>query len=242
MNKALTSLLAACAASVVLASPIRSNIAAGQGETGNGLPYDSEVEYLEFPKYNSQMSMAFFDIGIVPSLPCKVGGHVSIARLANIQGVVGCGWADNSSLFAPITTYYNPYRLAAGMPRGGMKYFGEYTASGVDVVFETQLDASGNGYSEVNGTVQTWANAFGGKTLTESILIGGGGHIKSNGMPTYTITWGSRVFWVYIQCGDVELDLIPVRIDQTGYLYDRVSGELYGNDGTGEFILGPDVR
>lgn len=35
-------------------------------------------------------------------------------------------------------------------------------------------------------------------------------------------------------------DFIPVRVEQTGYLYDRVSGELFGNDGTGSFTLGPD--
>ena len=36
-------------------------------------------------------------------------------------------------------------------------------------------------------------------------------------------------------------DFIPVRVGQVGYLYDKVSGELFGNNGTGEFILGPDV-
>ena len=33
---------------------------------------------------------------------------------------------------------------------------------------------------------------------------------------------------------------IPVRVGQIGYLYDKVSGRLFGNKGTGEFILGPD--
>jgi hypothetical protein len=35
-------------------------------------------------------------------------------------------------------------------------------------------------------------------------------------------------------------DLIPVRVGTTGYLYDKVSGQLFGNNGTGSFILGPD--
>ena len=35
-------------------------------------------------------------------------------------------------------------------------------------------------------------------------------------------------------------DFIPVRVGTTGYMYDRVSGELFGNAGTGDFILGPD--
>ena len=36
------------------------------------------------------------------------------------------------------------------------------------------------------------------------------------------------------------LDIIPVRVGDVGYLYDRVSGQLFGNSGTGEFIVGPD--
>lgn len=35
-------------------------------------------------------------------------------------------------------------------------------------------------------------------------------------------------------------DLIPVRIGQVGYMYDKVTGHLYGNSGTGNFIIGND--
>ena len=38
------------------------------------------------------------------------------------------------------------------------------------------------------------------------------------------------------------MDLVPVRIGSTGYMYDKVSGNLFGNSGTGSFILGPDVN
>ena len=36
-------------------------------------------------------------------------------------------------------------------------------------------------------------------------------------------------------------DYIPIRKGTVGYMYDRVSGVLFGNDGTGEFIVGADV-
>lgn len=35
-------------------------------------------------------------------------------------------------------------------------------------------------------------------------------------------------------------DFIPVRVGQIGYMYDKVSGQLFGNQGTGDFILGSD--
>jgi hypothetical protein len=41
--------------------------------------------------------------------------------------------------------------------------------------------------------------------------------------------------------GETTLDLIPVRKGNVGYMYDRVSGQLFGNQGTGEFVLGPDI-
>jgi hypothetical protein len=40
--------------------------------------------------------------------------------------------------------------------------------------------------------------------------------------------------------GTVVRDFIPVRVGQTGYMYDKVSGQLFGNSGTGSFILGRD--
>lgn len=36
-------------------------------------------------------------------------------------------------------------------------------------------------------------------------------------------------------------DLIPVRVGNAGYMYDTISGKLFANAGTGEFILGPDI-
>ena len=40
--------------------------------------------------------------------------------------------------------------------------------------------------------------------------------------------------------GTLVRDFIPVRVGDVGYMYDRVSGQLFGNAGTGEFIIGPD--
>ena len=44
-----------------------------------------------------------------------------------------------------------------------------------------------------------------------------------------------------IYVNDVLLrDFVPVRVGTTGYMYDKVSGQLFGNAGTGDFILGND--
>jgi hypothetical protein len=52
------------------------------------------------------------------------------------------------------------------------------------------------------------------------------------------------IYWMKIYSPDkTELlfDLIPVRVGDVGYMYDRVSGQLFGNAGTGEFVLGSDI-
>lgn len=52
-------------------------------------------------------------------------------------------------------------------------------------------------------------------------------------------SWKLYTFKLY-DAGELVRDYIPVRVGTTGYLYDKVSGELFGNQGTGDFILGSD--
>lgn len=40
--------------------------------------------------------------------------------------------------------------------------------------------------------------------------------------------------------GELKVDLIPCRVGNKGYMYDRVTNRFCTNIGTGEFILGPD--
>lgn len=50
-----------------------------------------------------------------------------------------------------------------------------------------------------------------------------------------------KIYSCYIKKNGVLVrDLIPVRIGQVGYMYDKVSGQLFGNSGTGNFVLGAD--
>lgn len=58
---------------------------------------------------------------------------------------------------------------------------------------------------------------------------------------TSLITGKLYRFWIYDTDQSLLLDAIPVRIGSVGYMYDKVSGQLFGNAGTGSFTLGPDV-
>lgn len=47
---------------------------------------------------------------------------------------------------------------------------------------------------------------------------------------------------IRVSGGTILADYISVRKGNTGYLYDKVSGRLFGNQGTGSFVVGPDYN
>lgn len=58
---------------------------------------------------------------------------------------------------------------------------------------------------------------------------------------SYCITGQIYSFSVYYGDSCI-LNMIPVRIGQVGYMYDAISESLFGNDGSGSFGLGNDIR
>lgn len=50
--------------------------------------------------------------------------------------------------------------------------------------------------------------------------------------------YAQTIYWCKIRYkGELVRDMVPVEVDGVGYMYDKVSGELFGNLGTGSFIL-----
>lgn len=48
-----------------------------------------------------------------------------------------------------------------------------------------------------------------------------------------------RSFQIFSDSGQLLFDSIPVVKENEGFMYDRISGQLFGNEGPGEFIIGP---
>lgn len=57
---------------------------------------------------------------------------------------------------------------------------------------------------------------------------------------TYPFIGKIYEFWIYYS-DELKLHFIPVRKNGVGYMYDTVSGNLFGNSGTGTFSYGNDV-
>lgn len=68
------------------------------------------------------------------------------------------------------------------------------------------------------------------------IIYAGGGDIYGQHPCTAKVSY----LKIY-KSSELILHFIPVRKNDIGYMYDKVSGQLFGNSGTGSFVLGPDL-
>lgn len=79
---------------------------------------------------------------------------------------------------------------------------------------------------------------------SSSVSLRGNGNKFITIFQNYDESYGlhARIFYCKITIGgEIVRDFIPVRVGQVGYMYDKISGQLFGNTGTGDFILGHDI-
>ena len=91
---------------------------------------------------------------------------------------------------------------------------------------KTGITIDGVSYN-YSGTVGTFSSP-----ITIKFFAGATGNVPISTRVYYFKVWDNNT----LVC-----NFIPVRCGTTGYMYDRVSGQLFGNDGTGDFIVGADV-
>lgn len=183
---------------------------------GKSLPYDAEIEYLE------SSGTQWIDTGIIPDSNTIV--QFKFVNLY-ITGDVIIGYFINDT---------NDWRL-----------FNHVSACYFDMPNDRRI-AGGNIYE--NTLYELELGNYYVKNLDTGINIVSGNATSYTGISTITLNNYNNVsfsrnrwYYVKIYSGSVLVrDMIPVRIGTTGYMYDKVSGQLFGNAGTGAFILGPD--
>lgn len=190
--------------------------------------YDSEIEYLE------TTGTQWIDTGVVPAedtivnikfMPLTADGGVIVGYSTNDPGVSDLidwrlfNYTDKVYFdwFDPTSTQY------------GRRLIGANNSCKTNTIYEFEL---GNYYVKdiptdtklVDGTVLHTGTGY--ATIK---LCRGGGQNKD------------KFYYLKIFKGSTLIrDFIPVRIETMGYMYDKISGKLFGNKGTGNFILGPD--
>lgn len=196
---------------------------------GKALPYDAEIEYLESTLSTGQ----YIDTLITPT------------AATGIKMEVSCNDTRDSFIAGLRNSTNTNTRWCVGHASNGFYWgYGGYQGSGnrliaQDAVLEMNYLASGV-FTATNGA-ETHTDPL--PTLsfvpnkTICLFIGNGVYSQSYGK------WNGKIYYCIItQNNSVVMDLIPVRVGTVGYMYDRVSGQLFGNAGTGAFVLGPDVQ
>jgi hypothetical protein len=190
---------------------------------GSSLPYDAEIEFLE----STGTQYIQLPLSVSSSSYFEVGGTV-IALHPNNNKYSIFGSNPNQQMRAEFYSYYsstneNMYTSMVGgnSASGGWRCkVGEKTDFAISTTFV-----------KLSETTRELI-----RPLTDDITAFRifASYENNNKYPI-------RICNLYIKVGNVNVyDFIPVRVGNTGYMYDKVSGQLFGNAGTGSFTLGPD--
>lgn len=198
------------------------------GGESPALPYDAEVEYLGFTGtqwINTEITgnrdtTVTIDLCPTTSSNMVAFGYRSSATSKNISAIV-----STVNIIVDFGNYNNT-RLSA--PYSANSWYNVYDSKSKR---EVTTVADGTSVSDT----RTYSRTF---TTASTLRIGYTGSTFPSG---YTNFIGLVGKCVIAKSGTTVRDYIPVRVGQVGYLYDKVSGELFGNAGTGNFTLGPDV-
>lgn len=192
------------------------------------LPYDSEVEYL------ASDSNAYINSGINGNnYYLRFTGHFMYTTHVNYGAIYGNYVSDNhngtrlilsnasnkliSNLNTKCTTTGNTIVTCT------INVKHSFLANWSTVVIDSATTTVQN---KTGGTANNGNVCIFNRSMTNVIS-------RNIGLKIYD-------FQIYDN-GVLVRDYIPVRVGTIGYMYDKVSGELFGNAGTDSFTLGPDV-
>ena len=177
-----------------------------------------EVEYLESD------GTQYIDTGYIPNIETSYKIDFELLETTNQASNI-CGCRD-SATSNNIATFFDASYVSCD--------FGNYNGTRLNVSCSIGRYVCENrkNYRKINNTSNS--NVYSGViNASKSFYI-----FQNNG--TTFANKRMRVYSFYMTDGIKTLDLIPVRVGTTGYLLDKIEHRLYGNAGTGSFILGND--
>lgn len=189
-------------------------------------PYDARIEYLE------SSGQQWIDTGIIPDEDFTFDVEVSCETAFTHQIAYPVCGSRNSATDSPCL-------VGASGGFGIFVDFGDYSQTRLDYhdarvgtkyrIYNSKSYRSINELSASTQASRPFENRY------SFYLFNINGNIA--GWNTGTV----RISSVKFNNG-LTFDAIPVRVGNVGYMYDKVSGRLFGNAGTGDFILGPDIE
>ena len=194
---------------------------------GSDLPYDAEVEYLQ----RNRNTATYIDTGVAMTASGKWTVVVSCTDSGSCR-FIGVGPSDVSIGLAMQDSGYTGY---------------PHNYNGWNNSFLTSIDtrnvntvvydfSSGSQRVTVDGVLHKQSTRSAPRILDKTIWL-----FRANHSGAYY----SRT--IRIHSCDIEVDgtlvrrFKPVRVGSVGYMYDQIEKKLYGAQGSGAFVVGPDV-
>ena len=191
-----------------------------------GFPYDAHIEYLQ------SSGTQYINTGVSISYDLRVVVIVNIISIAKTKTTHFFGGRS-------VTSGGDGYGISTADGKLLSDYFGSRATIYSTCPTNRWLNIDKNkNVVIVDGTTTT--NTASTSTEPErNVYLFGFDAPAYNGGYSGTIRYSQAKIY---KNDNLILDLIPVRVGQIGYMYDRVSGTLFGNAGTGSFALGPDIN
>lgn len=196
---------------------------------GGTLPYDAEIEYLQGD------GASYIDTGIVDKGQYKIYVSASIT------------WPTTSNQFAFLYGYNAGWATTARVARaqqGGYFYIWYNSTEKQSAKFtQTILNIEDIPTAfNVNGTA-LWSRSSATINNAHNLFLFAR---NNNGTPEWGNSADGKASIKYHYCriyngNTLLINLIPVRVGTVGCMYDKISGNLFYNQGTGSFTLGPDI-
>lgn len=185
---------------------------------GKSLPYDAEIMYLQSD------GNAYIDTQYAQKDVSKfsIKYYNTSSGSPSWGNAMGCRTSTSSNEF-----------LVCNASRGIISIGSRNTSMGNTVSRINEIIYNGGSSISVNGTSKSVGTSS--LSRTDSVVLFAN---RDNGR-VIEIQAG-RIYYVKLEGNGKSLDLILVRVGNVGYMYDKVSGKLFGNMGTGNFVLGND--
>lgn len=210
------------------------------------MPYDTQVEYLQSD------GSAFIDTGIIPTLKYSVylefkwpsGFQTTTDSSATLFGAF-YGW--NSKCFMVCINRQNPNIWTMLGNGSNAKSSAATYLDGLLNAWHTLKFTEGltliDDTATNNNSFRTYINNSSAQPVNKCFVF------KPSLGDNYSDTFGTgtqkqiRSFKMFDESKNIVMDLIPVRVGQVGYMYDKVSRALFGNaNSTGAFTFGFDIN
>lgn len=186
------------------------------------IPYDAELEYLQ------SNGTQYIDTGIINSSTVSIETKMSSKGADVLNG----------------SEYSTSYKFKWGVGGNGNVYLGyagvnnNYgSAVTLDDIFIYYLSYGEQYIKDNSGTVLISNTTTMSRYNASAICL----FRMKRGSNLTTTTGSMRIYYCTITVDGTVHELIPVRVGYTGYMYDKQTGQLFSNAGTGSFILGPDI-